>query len=457
MRECPSCGRYVGRRGTCPYCGSLLPAIPRISILKVIAASVAVLGQVFIWLGARGMDVPLIRVAQIDASMSGSYVRLAGRCVTSPRYEGNPPNLSFWLEDETGDVLVTAFRPAASHLLESHDLPRLGDLVAITGTVRYKPGFRSLAVDAADCVAVRRSKPRIQGIRSISPQDIYSRVLVQGQIRAIRRPYTGLTIIDIRDMTGSLPILLGDDLPANGGDPVTWDVGQSLSAVATVSEYQGSPQLVIASLRDIGLLKANVQIARHRAIASLSDRDIGEFVEVRGTITDTGSFSAGKWYLLDDGTATLKIVLWRSFGEGLPPLSTLDVGSEAIVRGRLSRYGDTMELVPELTLDVDLLPPRAASAPMRRRVDQLTSRDIGSTVVLAGTAGPLRTFPGGVYCELYDGSGSLDIVMWDDQFDDVTATIGLRAGRRITVEGEIHTYAGKLEIVPEKEHVVIAN
>ncbi|MDY7075565.1 MAG: hypothetical protein SXV54_01445, partial [Chloroflexota bacterium] len=110
--NCPSCGRYVGPYGdkACSYCGAHLTGRTSIRVVKIAAITLATVGLVALWLAATHAEVPLIQIGQAGSTMNMAYVRLEGHCTRAPSYDPESDYLSFWMEDDTGEIRISAYR-----------------------------------------------------------------------------------------------------------------------------------------------------------------------------------------------------------------------------------------------------------------------------------------------------------------------------------------------------------
>ena len=448
MSHCPSCGRYVGPYETCPYCGARLTGRLSIRVVKIVAVLLTTVGLFLLWLAATHAEIPLITIGQAGATMNMAYVRLEGHCTRPPTYDPESDYLSFWIEDDTGAIRVSAYRAETRRIIAAGRVPALGDLVDVAGTLRVREDFLALTINVPEQLHITRAAPEERAIGDLVPEDQYRRVRVRGEIREIYRPYEGLTLVTIRDGSGSVPIALSDDLLALSGISGTlpFTTGQTVEVEAAVSLYDETPQLVPASVADIIPLAQPLVVAAPVHLGDLSPADEGRLVFVRGRVSDLDPFSAGLKFTLDDGSGEITVLLWQSLYEELPQRDALDIGAEVEVQGEISVYRGRLELLPELPSDVRILSPGAA--PVETTVAALTPDDIGAVVTLRGILGSPQTFSAGVKYPLDDGSGQIILLLWSDVLRDAPPYLG--AGARVVVTGQVSEYQGALEIVPSR-------
>jgi DNA/RNA endonuclease YhcR with UshA esterase domain len=455
MSHCPSCGRYAGPYEAYPYCGARLGGRMPVRLVKIAAIALVTVGLILLWFAATRAEVPFVQIGQAGATMNMAYVRLKGRCTREPSYDPESDYLGFWLEDDTGEIRVSAYRAETRQLIERALVPALGDMVEVAGTLRVREDFYALTVNVPDQLMITRADPVDLDIGTIQPSDLYMRVRVRGEVRSVYEPYDGLTLITIRDETGEIPIAVSEDLVALSGALPVVSPGQTVEVVAAVSVYGDTPQLIPASVADIVVLGESVRVVTEKPIGELSADDVGQRVIVRGSVVEVDAFSSGVKFTLDDGSGTVTLLLWQDVYDALLDPAALDVGAEVRVQGDLSEYENELEVIPELAEDVQVL--NAAPAASATEVGALTSADVGRVVTLRGTLGEREAFSSGVRFPLDDGSGAVILLLWQNVYDEIADVDRLTAGVRVEVTGQIEEYRGALEIVPEADGVRIVD
>jgi DNA/RNA endonuclease YhcR with UshA esterase domain len=458
MSHCPSCGRYAGPYEACPYCGARLAGRMPVRLIKVVAILLATVGLVLLWFAATRAEVDLIQIGQAGATMNMAYVRLEGRCTREPTYDPESDYLSFWLEDDTGEIRVSAYRAETRQLIEQGRVPALGDVVEVAGTLRVREDFYALTVNVPEQLRITRVDPVDLAIGAIEPSDLYLRVQVRGEVRSVYEPYEGLTLVTVRDETGEIPIALSEGLVALSGALPTDNLpalspGQVVEVVAAVSLYGDTPQLIPASVADVVVLDESVRIVAEKNVGDLTSEDVGQPVVVRGSVVEVNPFSAGVKFTLDDGSGTVILLLWQDIYDALPDPAALGVGAELQVQGRVSEYEGELEVIPELAEDVRVL--AAAPVPSKTTIGALTAADVGRVVTLCGTIGEREIFSSGVRFRLDDGTGTIILLLWQNVYDETPDADRLAADVRVKVTGQVEEYRGELEIVPEASGIKI--
>ncbi len=446
MSECPSCGRFAGPYETCPYCGARLRGRTPLRLLKIVALALSLAGLGGLWLAATYTEVPRVQIGQVGGMMNMAYVRVEGRVVRGPDYDAENEGLAFYISDDTGELRVAAYRNAARELLTAGKIPSIGDTVSVAGNLRVREDFVALYMNTAEQLTIVRPTPEDVAVGNLTPLDIGRRVRIRGLIREVREPYTGLTLITLRDATGKVDVAISADLQELTGPLPALSPGQGLEVVAAVSLYRTTVQLVPASIADLVLIPALDAAPPRREIVSLTSEDVNRWVQVEGEVVESDPFSGGIKFTLDDGSGTIILLLWESLYEQIPYSRTLDVGARVRVQGSVSPYRGALEIVPEVPADLAILV--AAPGPEEVAVGPLNPADAGRVVVLRGVLGPAEPFSRGVKYPLDDGTGTITLLLWDNVVRE--APPGLGPGAEVRVVGQVQEYRGTLELIPRR-------
>ncbi len=194
MSTCPSCGRDAGTNEICPHCGADLKRRVRVRTFGIIAIVVAVVGVAVLLFFASRAPVPAVKVSDIESTSNYAYVQLDGVVSRGPNYNPDSQSITFWVRDDTGEIMVSAFRDQTQGLIAADRVPAPGDAITLQGTLRVRDGAPSLTIDSADSVKLARATAAAadRPIGSIAPADERQGVRVVGVVRKINEPYTGL-------------------------------------------------------------------------------------------------------------------------------------------------------------------------------------------------------------------------------------------------------------------------
>jgi DNA/RNA endonuclease YhcR with UshA esterase domain len=314
-------------------------------------------------------------------------------------------------------------------------------------------------------------------------------------------------LIRIRDTTGAISIAVSDDLVALSGisltHPLSISAGESVEVAAAVSLYKETVQLVPSVVTDIVALGQTVPVAADRWIGELSAGDAGAWATIQGTVTRLDPFSAGIKMTVDDTTGDVIVLLWQPVVEALANQAVLDVGADVRVQGEVSLYRGTLELIPELAEDVQVVlavaplatvapdptatavtdptatappqptptPPPADTAtpvptdtprptvtPVPERtleppvdltfIGMITADRIGQEVTVEGRVIETASFSAGFKFVLDDGTGQITLLLWHNVYDECWDARDINLGVTVRAKGEVGQYEGELQIEP---------
>jgi len=161
---CPSCERFIGPVGMCPYCGSDSARPRSLKILQTAAVVLAGVGLLFLYVMARYREVPLVQIGDITPLMNYATVRVAGTVDRKPyvsKRKGKVDYVSFLVDDGTGALRVSADREVARMLVARDLLPQRGQRVDVTGRLSVTAdGRQKLRIQSAGQVKGERSEGR---------------------------------------------------------------------------------------------------------------------------------------------------------------------------------------------------------------------------------------------------------------------------------------------------------
>ncbi len=174
----------------------------------------------------------------------------------------------------------------------------------------------------------------------------------------------------------------------------------------------------------------------------------GETLTLRGQVTGTASFSAGFKFTLDDGTGHIMLLLWSDVYDAVAEVAGLNVGATVRVSGEIGHYEGELQIVPaeagDLTVEIAGGGPDAP----RREIGALSGADVGTLVEIEGGVGRTEDFGSGLRIYLTDGSGEVQLLLWQNVADRVPDRERLVAGARVRAVGEVEEYKGALQVVP---------
>jgi DNA/RNA endonuclease YhcR with UshA esterase domain len=313
------------------------------------------------WTVARQANVPTVQVQDISAGMNWAYVQVRGVVPRYPSYDEQTGALSFWVDDGTGEILVAAYRNEGQELVAAARVPTIGDRVAVGGTLRLKEDFRSLVLNVPDHLEVERPVPVEVPAADVAGR-LYQKVLVRGQVREVRMPYEGLTVLRIRDETGEIDVLYDTDMIRLQGEPARLVPGDSISVRGAVTSYKGTPQIALDTAQGLQRLRDEIPIAVRGQIGEIGPADLDRLVQIGGQVTNVHWLSsdgvAGLKCVLNDGTGEIPLVLWKDILAEMEDDIDRWEGTWLDVQAVVSTYRGGLELVPELARDVRVVQAR---------------------------------------------------------------------------------------------------
>lgn len=361
----------MGPQAQCPYCGASISQRISLRVLRYGAWLTALIGLGLLWVAARGADPPTVSVGEVSSSMNWAYVRIHGTVTQSASYDDQTGYLRFWIGDGTGEMPVVLYRNESDVLIARGDIPSVGDSVTAAGTLRIQGDSHWLVVSIPERVEVERSLPSDRVVADITADELYTKVRIRGQVREEREPYSGFHVLAVRDATGQIDVVYGSDLVRLSGEPAAVRVGDSVEVEGAVTQYRGEPQVSLCDAHALRRLSEQVVVGRPSRVAQITPSDVGSLVATSGVLVSREQIGSGIKLFVKDETGGIHVVLWDDLLTESPELRTLPEGSVVEVQGLATEYRGSIELVPELALDVRVV----------QRAPQLAQRPSATTAL----------------------------------------------------------------------------
>ncbi len=457
MTTCPSCGRDAGANAICPHCGADLQRRLKIRTFGILAIVVAVAGVALLLFFATRLPVPAVKVSDITSTSNYAYVQINGVVSRGSNYNPDAQSITFWVRDDSGEIMVSAFRDQTQGLIQADRVPAPGDTIALQGTLRVRDDTPSLTIDSADSIKLTRATAQAADhpIGSITPADDLHGVIVNGLIRQIKEPYPGLKLITLRDATGAIDLALPTEFEAVFGATPPITIGQSVKVIGTVTKFEDTPQITVRRGADITPLQEGVALAQFVPLHSITEADTGKWLRTQGEIAMVSPGEKNTKLTLTDQDQRLIVLIWPDVWAALPQ-ADLQPGAQLNVQGEVSVFRGDLEIVPELMSDLEVAVRPATLAVQPKTIGAIAPDDVKALIVTQGTIEQAEDFSIGTRYTLSDPSGSIVLLVWDDVIDPQQRQELLGVGMVLSVTGKIDEYRGQLEIAPrEKEDVVV--
>jgi DNA/RNA endonuclease YhcR with UshA esterase domain len=322
-------------------------------LLKALTVVLALSSVIAFLFASRLNARPLTAISAVSPSMNYAYVRIEGAITSYPTHSEKDGYLSFVVQDKSGEMRVLSYRASTTMLAQENRIPMPGDFVRVEGHLRVRDEDSSLILSAPESLSLERSDPAQIELSALDAMRIGERVRVVGQVRRVRSIGDSLQIVTLRAGETTLDMTVPTKLRAFG-IARAFNIGDWLDITAGVGEFRGMKQLLPTNADAIQ--PAAQPPSFKRAVASLNMDLLGRWVEIQGRVSDLRPFSQGmRLEVTDESNRSIEVVLFDSIWERLPFSTTLTVDNIVQLQGRLIVFRETLEIQPELSVDVVLL------------------------------------------------------------------------------------------------------
>lgn len=170
---CPNCGRYIGPVVKCPYCGEKVKRTGPIIMLKYGALVMAIVLTIGFWGAMAYSSLPEMHIKDITKSMNYSRIIITGTVPDTPKFYPSEytgiGTMYFDIDDGTGTITVVAYDTATKEMIDTGNIPSIGDTVRVSGTVHWRGSDLKLILSSARQLEIERPaavRTDISGITS---------------------------------------------------------------------------------------------------------------------------------------------------------------------------------------------------------------------------------------------------------------------------------------------------
>ena len=403
------------------------------------------------------------------------------------------------LDDGTGAVTLLLWQDLYESLADRDRLvpgtvvQAVGRLAEYRGDLEIVPEISSdLAVLSAGQIAIPWAH-----LGDLRPEDVGRYLQIEGVLRSVEAFSAGIRGV-LDDGTGTLALLLWQDLAVKLDDRDLLGAGAKVSVRGLIAEYQGKLEIVPQEPADVSVISPppvattaspplpSVTVAATRTdhpvdeptaqstpqaaaatvepsplpplqdtatpspevrtIGTISVDDVGRTLTIdQAGIASLDYFSSGVKYTLSDGSGTITLLIWQNLMEEIPDRYDMIPGSQVGVTGRIEEYEGDLEIIPERGNGIRLL-RRGERLPIEaRRAADITPSDEGRIFAVAGSVSRAEGDGWLKLCLRYDSG---EILVFVPQRTVPYLPIGLGPGARLRVTGKVDIYRGNLEIIP---------
>jgi len=151
---------------------------------------------------------------------------------------------------------------------------------------------------------------------------------------------------------------------------------------------------------------------------------------------------------LQDDTGAISVAVDETLTTLTGALPEVVEGQTLVVTGTVTLYRDEPQLTPASVADIVLTAAPVVEETPPRPLNMLSADEAGAWVRASGRVVALTGFKGGVKATLDDGTGQVEVLLWQRVYDALPEPTTVDVGAELEVQGELSVYEGVLELEP---------
>lgn len=234
--------------------------------IRLACLALAVIGIPILYLTALYVKPQPVKVEAVSGTMQSALVQITGTLIRDPRIIQRPQGIAridLFLDDGTGTIQVSAFKSVARDLVINNQVPRLGDVVEVSGTIKANSfGDFGLVLTKAGSLSIRQQELPHKSLAQIKKESFLGAVQATVKVLAVQPPGNNNSRpwrFTVSDDTANLDLIVWSSMlePAL---PLAWGAGATLKGRFAVSSFRGNSQLSVSSLKDLTLQNPGEEI-----------------------------------------------------------------------------------------------------------------------------------------------------------------------------------------------------
>ncbi|MDP8246862.1 MAG: OB-fold nucleic acid binding domain-containing protein [Candidatus Tritonobacter lacicola] len=262
----------------------------------------------------------------------------------------------------------------------------------------------------------------------------------------------------VDDGTGKIKLQTGDLEKLELMNKVP-NIGDEVEAIGEVSlSAQFGTSMNLKAPGRMKMIRKEVQTVK---IGDIDDEDVGQMYALHGEVVSVSEYPYGTLVMLGDETGFHEITISSYQMEQLPDAeAVMTPGTELDIVVLVGSYRDALQIKPrtpqdvqvsgEDTIETSKIPKKMVKKGYAKAdIGSLKASDKGKKVQVKGKISGVKKFNKMTKITLTDGTGSVDVTLWDSQFADYPNKASvLREGSEVIVFGKVDEYQGTVQLKP---------
>ncbi|TXT64054.1 MAG: hypothetical protein BAJALOKI1v1_620005 [Promethearchaeota archaeon] len=264
---CPNCGAYVGAFTRCSVCRAKMPHSTKLKIIQIASILGVIFGLVMIGIYAQQDPAPNVSIADIGRTYSNANISIEGKITDVGFYQADDFSwrmLILTVSDVVGwgSIEVKIFTETVDELIQTRNIPVVGDYCEIRGSIYIKGSDMYLNLESSSYLKLYRITEfptNGEPINAIEFYDVYEehigeRVYVNGTVEYVNSEYFFFYINT--NHTNDLRVSISDYVRLfSPWISLNVIAGEIVEVKGTLGEYaEGIPEILPSSENDIKIV-----------------------------------------------------------------------------------------------------------------------------------------------------------------------------------------------------------
>ncbi|MEW5760994.1 MAG: hypothetical protein AB1779_09535 [Candidatus Thermoplasmatota archaeon] len=347
--NCPSCGKPIGDRKACNYCGAYVEKRLRIKTMFISSIASLLIGFILLSL-AFITTTPIEKVTELTSNKNFQHVRVVGKVVdviyTKEKYE-KYGSMSIFVNDrslekyDANTIKIRADADVVEKIVDKKKVVAFGDKVDVEGTLYAGPGYKVLNLN--DEKMFRVEKRNYEEIMLDEFKNADENKFERGKMIRSYGFVSGLRTLDFATIVyledSELQIFIEKHvIELTGKEKIeNITIGKKITFEGSLEWYKGKGkgywEVIIPTMENIKIEEVSYEAVTVEQLLNKPEKYEGRKVKLMNVFV-VDVYQTWKFKVADNSSSKKNIVVYGA------KIDKIEVGDILIVKGTFKYYKD---------------------------------------------------------------------------------------------------------------------